>query len=128
MKGGKAWGRKEHVWPSDQNSTGDYVDFAGLDDLSVEHLYNWTMYIRVLTPGSVTNVDIEVNEVPDAPAADWVSIAGYPAAMPAVGHHHYHCIGCWHKRIRLRIQADSGCAATVRAVFGGTHNWVELKE
>jgi len=130
LKNGKAWGKKEHVWPSDQNTTTGWVDITGLSDLSVENLYNWTIYVRVLTPGSVTNVDIQANEVPDAPAADWMSVSTYPNEVDTTtGQERYHCIGCYHKRIRVRVQASSaGCTATVRAVFLGTHNWVELEE
>ena len=127
MKNGRAWGTKRHYWMPAQQTTPSYVDFIG--PLSVEDLYNWTVYVRLDDANCTTNWTIEVNEIPDAPAADWMAVAGFPRPIPAGEQDIHHCIGCYHKRIRVRIQAPTASTGgIINGAFLGTHNWVELKE
>ena len=78
----------------------------------------------------MTNVDLEANEIPDAPAADWMSMPGYPVQVNTTsGQLRPSNTGVLHKRIRVRVAMGSaGCMATVRAAWLGMSNWVELKE
>jgi len=130
VKNGKAWGLKRHVWPAAQNTTTSYVSITGLEDLSVEDMDKWVIFVEVTTPGSVTNVDVQANEFPDAPALFWASLLGYPQQISTATGWHRGNVTCeYHKRIRVRIQAASaGCTATVHSVWAGWAPWVEGKE
>ena len=133
MKSGRAWGLKRHVWPVDFDTTTEYQTIPGLEDLSVEDIEHWTLWLRVLTAASVTDVNIQANEVPDAPAGDWASLLGYPQEFGGAAAEGWHRAvfkeGEYHKRIRVSIRAaGSGCTATVRSVWLGWGPWVEVKE
>jgi len=131
MKRGKAWGLKRHVWPTVPfNTTTSYANIAGLDDLDVEDIDKFVFYIRIGDAASVTNVTIEANEVPDAPAADWMACLGYPQQISTVTAQHRANFNCeYHKRIRVRVQSDALCVCTVVSVaWAGWSPWVETKE